>query len=214
MRKGIFITGTDTDVGKTWVGSQLAAAIYHKNLPLCVRKPIESGCTISSDVLIPADASLYWQAVQQSEPLTDICPYRFQPAISPALAASQQHIRIQLPELLQACKAPQDNFLLVEGAGGFYSPLYAGGLNKDLAQALQLPLLLVVADKLGCINHTLLSLKAIHDAGLHCPLVILNNKHNNGSNFTELSNLCDVPIIQSGHPGWINSSLNIILQQT
>ena len=211
MCKGIFITGTDTDVGKTWVGSQIAAALHENKIPLCVRKPIESGCSLRDGELIPADATQYWQAIQQSDSLENICPYRFIPAISPALAAAQQHIRISLDQLLQTCKTANDELLLLEGAGGFYSPLYADGLNKDLAVALQLPVVLVVADKLGCINHTLLSLKAITGASLDCQLIILNKRNNDSSNFAELSGLCDVPIVQTSDANWLQTSLNIIL---
>jgi dethiobiotin synthetase len=172
--QGLFITGTDTDVGKTWVGVQLAQWLTKKNIDTAPRKPAESGCRFSDGKLVPADATQYFQAINQHESLEAICPYRFSLATAPDQAAlhSGQHLSLEM--LVKACQCKTDQFLLVEGAGGFYSPIAEQALNADLAQALSLPILIVAADRLGCQNHVLLTLEAIAQRSLKIVAIILN----------------------------------------
>ncbi len=175
-RKGLFITGTDTDVGKTYITVQIIRQLQTIVAPIKVRKPIESGCELNKQTLHPADGFALWQANKQNETLEIITPYRFQPAIAPNRAAALKQKTINTADLTAACLAhvnPHD-FLIVEGAGGFYSPLSSDGLNVDLAISLNLNIVLVVKDQLGCINHTLLTLKAIKQAQLNCCAIVLN----------------------------------------
>ena len=85
--KGVFITGTDTDVGKTYIGRQIAAQLHESQIDVITRKPIESGCEYIDGVLHPSDASHYYDAIEKTHSLAEICPYRFEPAISPQRAA-------------------------------------------------------------------------------------------------------------------------------
>lgn len=174
---GVFVTGTDTGVGKTQISAALSAYLVKQQLSVRPRKPVESGCLVGdSNQLIPQDALTLKQAAQCSDPLDMICPYPLRPAISPERAAQQAGIKITRSELKTACLAhiKPDDFLLVEAAGGFYSPLAYQSRCSDLAQQLKLPVLLVVANRLGCINHTLLTAQAIKHTGLELSAVVLN----------------------------------------
>ncbi len=205
--KGLFITGTDTGVGKTHISCLLARQLLSAGYTPVPRKPVESGCSRNADgQLLAADAQALMQASQYPQPQHMVCPYPLQAAISPAEAARLQGERISLTQLQQACALTDDEAhnersrLLVEGAGGFYSPLCADGLNADLAQQLKLPVLLVAEDKLGCINHILLSLQAIESRGLEVFAVVLNQINPASSamnNATELAQLICQPLIQT-----------------
>ena len=177
--RGFFITGTDTDVGKTYVGAQLASALHQSRLRVCPRKPIESGCKLIEGTLHPDDANQYFVAVEKNVSLDEICPYRFEPPISPQRAARLANQPINIEQAHQACikNVSDEEFLMVEGAGGFYSPLCENGLNADLAEALQLPILLVANDQLGCINHILLTIEAIQKRNLKLSAIVLNSQN-------------------------------------
>ena len=198
--KGLFITGTDTDVGKTYIGSQIVSLLHKAGVSVVPRKPIESGCNHVKGELQPADANQYHHAVNGNIPLADICPFRFEPAISPQRAARLINQPIKSNEVKQACLCgvEKNDFVVVEGAGGFYSPLCEDGLNADLAKALQLPVLLIANDQLGCINHILLTAKAIQQNALELSAVVLNSKHasydNAMNNQEDLQSLLNVPI--------------------
>jgi len=178
LHNGLFITGTDTGVGKTYIGSQIVSLLHEMKISVLPRKPIESGCELINGELQPDDAKHYYEAVHKNIPLTEICPFRFQPAISPQRAARLINRPVSINAVQQAClkKVNENNFLFVEGAGGFYSPICEDGLNADLAKCLQLPVLLISNDQLGCINHILLTAEAIRRNDLVLCAVILNGK--------------------------------------
>ncbi len=200
QRAGLFITGTDTDVGKTYIGKQIVALLHDKKINAVPRKPIESGCRREGNDLIPADANDYFMAAQKKYPLNEICPFRFEPAISPQRAARLANQLLYIDEITYAClkNLHDEDYLVVEGAGGFYSPLYEDGKNADLAKKLNLPVLLVANDKLGCINHILLTVEAIKNQGLILKAVILNQNTTFATeemnNYEDLKKLIDTPI--------------------
>ncbi|MDT8281343.1 MAG: dethiobiotin synthase [Gammaproteobacteria bacterium] len=173
--QGVFITGTDTDAGKTFVGVAIAKSLTTLGIKVIPRKPIESGCLREGDELIPRDASALMKAANYQGTLTEICPYRFEPPVSPARAAHLANKVITTEQLVNTClRGSEQGFTLVEGAGGFYSPLAENGLNADLAVGLQLPVLLVADDRLGVINQVLLNIEAIQRRGLQLVGVVLN----------------------------------------
>ena len=173
---GFFITGTDTDVGKTYVSGCIASTLRQQGITVAPRKPIASGCLPQADgTLLSEDALFLQQATHTTDSLKIICPYQFEAAISPHMAIKQANLDITINDLFKACKAPEDQFALVEGAGGFYSPLALDGLNKDLAIALNYPVILVVANRIGCINQTLLNITAIAQAKLHLHSIVINH---------------------------------------
>lgn len=172
---GIFITGTSTGVGKTYIGVALAKALAEKQLSIVPRKPVETGCEVVQGELIPSDAQALMQAAAYTGTLADVCPYRFQPPVSPARAARLSHTRLTTEKLADACRnGSEGRFLLVEGAGGFYSPLTEDGLNADLAASLQLPVLLVAENTLGVLNQVLLNVEAIKTRGLNLAGIVMN----------------------------------------
>ncbi len=196
---GIFITGTDTNVGKTWVGQFLISALCKKGVKVVPRKPVESGW--DNNKVESTDAWLLAQATNQLGRLDSICPNRFSLPISPARAATLEGKSLSIEELKKQCLtgvSPSD-FLYVEGAGGFYSPLCDDGLNADLASALGLPVILVAEDRLGCINQVLLNVEAIKLRGLSLKVIVLNTVSSvsagDMNNAEDLKSLVDYPII-------------------
>lgn len=174
--QGVFVTGTSTEVGKTFVAVEIARQLSQRNINVIPRKPVESGCTRQGDELVPQDASALKAAANYPGPLAEVCPHRFEPPISPVRAAHLANKILTTEQLVQTCLAgSEQGFVLVEGAGGFYSPLAENGLNADLAVALQLPVLLVADDKLGAISQVLLNAEAIQMRGLPLAGVVMNS---------------------------------------
>ncbi|MFC1588746.1 dethiobiotin synthase [Pseudomonadota bacterium] len=202
--RGIFVTGTDTDVGKTYIATSLAAQLSANGLRVMPKKPIESGCHHKDGELVPADALALKQAANYEGALSSVCAYRFEAALSPVRAAHLENQFITIEQLTQACThESNDSFLLVEGAGGFYSPLADDGLNADLAEALRLPVLLVANDRLGCINQILLTVEAISNRGITLAAVVLNGKErqkdSDMNNAEDLREHIDAPIYTFAH---------------
>lgn len=216
MNCGLFVTGTDTGVGKTRITAALARLLSERNLIVRPRKPVESGCLREGDRLVPEDARTLQTAARSDETLERICPYSFEPALSPERAAALVGTSLTLDEIRAACLqgVAENDFLLVEGAGGFYSPLTSGVLNADLAAALSLPVLLVTEDRLGCIGHTLMAVEAINRRGLVLAGVVLNRIENHDdprmNNAEDLSLWLGQQVLVTGRfdnnatdPGWM-----------
>lgn len=175
MRNGLFITGTDTGVGKTRVGSAIVHGLVARGIDVRVRKPVESGCPEVAGELQPQDAASLREAAGGREPLIRVCAFRLRAPLSPERAAAMEGVALPLGAIAAACRdGADDGFLVVEGAGGVLSPVADGALNVDLAIALGLPVLLVAADRLGTINHTLLAVEAITRRGLAIAGVVLS----------------------------------------
>ncbi len=200
--QGVFITGTGTDVGKTYVATEIARALTQRDITVIPRKPIESGCSKQNNELIPEDATALKLAANYQGDLSEVCPYRFEPSISPVRAAHLAKTILTTEQLVSTCLNGSENgFTLVEGAGGFYSPLAENGLNADLAEALQLPVLLIADDKLGALSQVLLSAEAIKLRGLQLIGVVLNSLDNKNNehmdNAADLREHLDCPIFSS-----------------
>ncbi len=168
MINGYFITGTDTEVGKTYVSCALLRAFSQQGLRVAAMKPIASDCTQTLQGLRNDDALQLMENSDVKLPYDTVNPYCFEPAIAPHIAAEQvnqvidlQHIRRNFDEITQ-----QSELTIVEGAGGWLVPLDDQHSIADLALSLQLPVILVVGIRLGCINHALLSAAAIQTSGL------------------------------------------------
>lgn len=168
MSRGYFITGTDTGVGKTLVSAALLHALSAQGLRVVGMKPVAAGCEWR-------DGERYWEDVAQLQaasnvdtPLASRNPYHFDRPIAPHIAAAQTGVRIELAAILQAYEDLQNfaDIIIVEGAGGFCVPLNEAQTLADLAQQLQLPVIVVVAMRLGCINHALLTVQSIRNLGL------------------------------------------------
>ncbi|AZC21172.1 dethiobiotin synthase [Pseudomonas sp. CMR5c] len=169
MSPAYFITGTDTEVGKTTIAAGLLHAARLAGLSTAAGKPVASGCELTAKGLRNADA-LALQA-QASLPLSyeEVNPLAFEPAIAPHLAAREAGVALTVQSLLLPMRhvlAKGADFTLIEGAGGWRVPLAGQDNLSDLAMALGLPVILVVGVRLGCINHALLTAEAIARDGL------------------------------------------------
>lgn len=196
---GVFITGTDTGVGKTYLSSRLIKALHQRGQSITARKPVESGCRKTSEgYLFPDDGYQLCEAAG-NDTLDTVTPYRYEAALSPPRAAALEGKSLQLNELSAAC-IPTHGPLIVEGAGGFLSPIANDGLNADLAVALNLPVLIVAPDRLGCINHCLLTCEAIERRGLEIIAIILNQPEITAdeemNNAEELRRLISYPVFK------------------
>ncbi len=164
----IFITGTDTDCGKTYVSCALLRALDAGGYAALGMKPIASGATLVDGRLQNADVTALERASNTAIAAEIRNPYLFAPPTSPHIAAAESATEIDLELILAAyrrCAAAAD-FVVVEGVGGWLVPLSPTHTVADLARALGLPVLLVVGVRLGCINHALLSARAIAASGL------------------------------------------------
>jgi dethiobiotin synthetase len=166
--KTLFVTGTDTGVGKTYVSAMLLAAARRQGIRACGYKPVASGCERIDGELRNEDALALQAAAGTSEPYAAINPYAFEPAIAPHIAASQAGASIDLSMLDRAADAlrARHDWLLVEGAGGWQVPLNDNASFADWVAARGWPVLLVAGMRLGCINHALLTADAIRSRGL------------------------------------------------
>lgn len=164
----LFVTGTDTDVGKTVATSQLLRALVASGKRAVGMKPVASGCEWRDGTLWNADVAAHAAASNVAAPLDLVNPYRFEPPISPHLAARQAGITLDLDHLVHCAQQLEKlaDVVVVEGAGGWLAPLSDSASMEDLARRLNAPVVLVVGMRLGCLNHALLSVRAIQDCGL------------------------------------------------
>ncbi len=175
--KGIFITGTDTGVGKTVAAAALARLLRERGVRVGVMKPVTSGCLEGDGRRVSEDAELLaWGAgCDPADP--DIAPYCLKEPIAPSVAASMEGVRIDFGRIGEAFNrlAGRHDFVIVEGAGGLMVPLAGGLLVADLAARLALPLLVVARPDLGTVNHTVLTCYAAKQLGLPVAGVVINN---------------------------------------
>ncbi len=171
--RGVFVTGTDTGVGKTFVACALARALREAGVDVGVMKPIETGVPEAG----PEDARALREAAGVEDPLELICPVRFALPASPEAAARAEDRSVSLDAIRDAFDelTRRHAFVLVEGAGGLLVPIDAGTDMADLARAFDLPLLLVARAALGTVNHTRLSLEVAEARGLEVLGVVLSH---------------------------------------
>ena len=166
--QGYFITGTDTDVGKTCATIALMRYFKRQGKTVLGMKPVASGCTLHAGELKNADALLIQENASIALDYQMINPYAYKLPVSPHIAGIHDPVKLAIiVECYNSLKALAD-IVIVEGAGGWYAPLNAQDDISDLANALALPVILVVGLRLGCINHAKLSYQAIKLSGLAC----------------------------------------------
>ena len=202
---GYFITGSDTGVGKTYIACELIRHLNSLDAKLETRKPVESGCATDEDgALIPADALKLQAANNNAEAIERIAPYRFKAALAPPRAAALEGCHLQIADLVNACSLDNSECrLIVEGAGGFYSPLAENGLNADLASVLQLGVIVVVNDRIGAVNQALMTIQAIESHHQDITAIIMNQvgeeTDNDMDNSDDLRNRCGYPVFRCGY---------------
>lgn len=167
MKRAYFVTGTDTNVGKTWATLALMSHFKKQNLTVLGMKPVASGCEKIGDEWQNDDALAIQKNGSFEVDYQIINPFAYEKPISPHLAGKENPANFEV--ILQNFQTLQNlaDVVIVEGAGGFFVPLNEKETLADLAKKLNLPMILVVSIKLGCINHALLTAQAIENAGLN-----------------------------------------------
>ena len=176
MGTGIFITSTDTGVGKTFFACGLAALLKNSGYRVGVMKPAETGCVEKDGKLFPEDAVRLKEASGCGVPLEKICPYALRDALAPSVAADREGVRIDIDRLISIYTeiSSAHDVTIVEGAGGLLVPLLPSYTFADFVRVVKLPLLVVAANRLGVINHLLLTLEHASCKGLRVLGYVLN----------------------------------------
>jgi dethiobiotin synthetase len=177
VRSGLFVTGTDTGVGKTTVACALAAALARRGHRVGVLKPVETGCDEEAGgVPVPADALRLRFFSGTEQEIEAICPRRFRSPVAPAVAARLEGAEIDPSLLADGVRriVERHDVTLVEGAGGLLVPISGTFTFADLAHRCALPVLVVVGNRLGALNHALLTVRWADKAGLEIAGYVVN----------------------------------------
>lgn len=201
MSNGIFITATDTGVGKTIVSAMIIRALILKGFKAGAMKPFETGCLVQGNDLIPSDGMFLKEMAEMDDPIDLITPLRFELPLSPLAASRLEKKTIDMQKVFQAYEylKKKYDFLLVEGAGGILVPV---GVKKDSAEKhnhkaiyisdiikkLDIPIIIVSRPTLGTINHTLLTVKHAINEGLRVIGIIINHNNPPGIDLSEKTN--------------------------
>ena len=201
MNKKIFITGTNTEVGKTFITKNLIERIQLKGYSVSPYKPVETGCIKKSLTLIPNDSMIYFRAINKKIALDQINPYRFLEPISPAAAIKRSKRKVTINDYLSKLKdLPNSDLTIIEGAGGLCSPLAPDGYNIDLIRKAKVSTVLVAKDEIGVINNVILSLSMLEKYKIKVLAIVLNRKVSSQpdgmNNYQEIKSLTRVPLIQ------------------
>ena len=167
--KPVFVTGTDTDVGKTFVATALLRLARSRGLRCVAVKPVAAGCEWRDGELVNDDALALLAASESGQGYRAVNPVALEPAIAPHIAAAEVGASLRVEDLAARCRetlAAEHDFALIEGAGGWLVPFGDGATLADLCVALEARPVLVVGMKLGCLNHALLTAATIAAAGL------------------------------------------------
>ena len=177
MGRGLFITGTDTGVGKTVVTAALLVGLQEAGLRVAALKPVETGCAESEGRLRPADAEYLRAIGRLADPLEAIAPYALALPAAPWAAARAAGVEIALDRIAEAYAglAARADCVLVEGAGGLLVPLAEGAQYPELARRLGTPVVVVARTALGTLNHTQLTVREVRRQGLDLAGIILND---------------------------------------
>ena len=176
--RGVFISGTDTGVGKTIVAAAIALSLRKAGLRVAVLKPVTSGAILSDGRLVSEDAELLRWASACTASDRDIAPYLLREPLAPSVSAACEGVIIELfliREAFERLSASHD-FIIVEGAGGLLVPLAKNLLVADLVEDLSLPLLIVARPNLGTVNHTLMTCECARSRGIEVLGVVINGQ--------------------------------------
>jgi len=194
--RGLFITGTDTEVGKTYVAQLIAKSLRTAGRRVGVYKPVASDCVLMGDQVIAEDAVVLWDAAGQPLSLEAVCPQRFRAGLAPHLAAKSEGKQIDSQLLRTGIEAWTDHcdIVVVEGAGGLMCPLGEDEYVADLAADLGYPLIVVAPNMLGVINQTLQTLitAACFREGLEVAGIVLNDCQGFAGDLSTQSNRAEI----------------------
>jgi dethiobiotin synthetase len=202
MTKGVFIVGTDTDVGKTVVTAGLALLLKERGTKVGIIKPIATGCAKINGALHSEDAA-FLAAAAGIEDDREVTPFRYALPLAPHIAAAREGKTIDSAAITRACREviSRHEFTIIEGIGGLLVPITAKYSVRDLIADLDLPVIIVGRIGLGTINHTLLTIEALQ--GRHCEIqgIILNTANDEEAGVAEKTNpaalkeLSGVPVL-------------------
>ncbi|PCJ16321.1 MAG: dethiobiotin synthase [Gammaproteobacteria bacterium] len=171
MNQQLFVTGTDTEVGKTWVACAVLEAFNQLGYSTAAIKPVAAGCELTSQGYRNSDALALQNAMSVSLPYEQVNPVAVEAAIAPHIAIQLAQQEVSLDGLVEHCSTVLQgdaDITVIEGAGGWRVPINDQHTLADLAKALGAPVLLVVGMRLGCLNHAALTVEAIQADGLNC----------------------------------------------
>jgi dethiobiotin synthetase len=198
--RGVFIAGTDTGVGKTYIAAAMVRALVREGMRVAVMKPVAAGAEVTPEGLRNADALALAQAANVARPYALVNPFCLPLAASPHIAALNAGIRIDLAAIRRASDCDAE-VLVVEGAGGWLAPISDIETMADVAKTLRLPVILVVGLRLGCLNHALLTAESIASSGLPLAGWIANHMQPDfahaAENIALLERRLDAPLLES-----------------
>jgi dethiobiotin synthetase len=176
MKHGLFITGTDTGVGKTVVTAALAIVLRRRGLDVGVMKPVATGCVRRREGLVSEDAEFLAQAADAPESLDEIAPIRLAESLAPTIAAARSGRPLDLEPMWAAWRrlSMAHEIMLIEGIGGILCPVTPTESVADLARRFGLPIVVVARATLGTINHTALTVEAARARGLEVAGIVIN----------------------------------------
>lgn len=202
----LFFTGTDTDVGKTYVAALATKMLTSYGMRIGVYKPVASACEDHDGEYLSEDANALWRAADRPESIDRVCPQRFLAPLAPPAAAAVENRSVDVDLLVEGARwwFGRCSLLVVEGAGGLFSPLGEGFTNADLAKAIEATLVIVAENRLGVLHQVVsTTLAAKHygdEGGLKVAGVVLNHPLSRSdmsaeTNPTELVKYCQVPLL-------------------
>lgn len=189
---GLFVTGTDTGIGKTFISALIAREVQLSGRQVGVFKPACSGAEVGADGAdFWPDLNALRESTASTASLDEVCPYRLREPLAPPVAARRAGVTIDFDVMLTAARRQRERheFVVIEGVGGWLCPLTDRHLIADFAAALGLPVVIVARRGLGTINHTLLTIESIQRRGLQIAGVILNDVLNEGGSVAAETNL-------------------------
>jgi len=206
--KGIFVTGTDTEVGKTFVSVLAAKWLRSRGVDVGVMKPVETGCVEIDGRLVAPDAHALVAAAGVTDEMSLVAPCPLRKPLAPLVASELEGRHVDTERIMEAFRelASRHSFLVVEGIGGLLVPLTDKHLVMDMVERMGFPLLVVAANKLGAINHSLLTVEAARARGLSVSALVLNllTAHPDEAQQTNLMALRDLlaePVMEMPYGG-------------
>jgi len=196
MRHGVFITGTDTGVGKTFVTAALAFHLKKRGLTVGVMKPIETGVSAGREA--QSDAARLRSIIESEETAGAICPYPFELPVAP-LAAAHAEGQIINPDTIKKVYrllSGRYDCMVVEGVGGVHVPVTTGSNVMDLIKQFRLPVVVVGRSGLGGINHALLTIEALRRRKIHIVALVLNRTHSARSALSRIQERATLEILR------------------
>lgn len=177
MMKGLFITGTDTGVGKTFIAEGIIRSLRKRGIDICPMKPVETGCGTKNGCLVPGDALRLIRASGTGEPVERINPFRFREPLAPYVAAGIEGKAVRRRTLVSSYHylARRHDIVVVEGAGGIMVPITGTYLFCDFISDIGIPAVIVSRPGLGTINHTLLTIEAARKRDIPVAGVVIND---------------------------------------